>query len=247
MGKHKVKRELVDKPLNEIQPYEHNPRKNDSAVGPLARSIAANGFNVPITIDENGVILAGHTRYKAAKMLGMTAAPCVVITGLSEAQKRAFRIADNKIAELAKWDFSELDSELAEIDWGDLETDAGEIDWGDLADGEIEWPPDMAWGMTALGFTEHEAAGMQIDAELSGMLRSFEDDSPVREREAKREEEAERKTKDWEEDAPDQPDEPEAVTFIAKGNYQDFGEDFWKLAAELYARGIKTETKWGKK
>ena len=56
MGKHRIRRELVDKPLNEIHPYEHNPRKNDSAVGPLARSIAANGFNVPITIDENGVI-----------------------------------------------------------------------------------------------------------------------------------------------------------------------------------------------
>lgn len=239
--------EFVIMELTRLKPYEHNPRKNDKAVDALAQSIRASGFRAPILIDENGVILAGHTRYKAAKKLGLKAAPCVIYHDMTENQKRAYRIADNKIGELAKWDFDELDTELGEIDWGELETDAGAIDWGELADGEIEWPEDMTWDLKALGFSEHEAAGMQMDADVGRMLDTFEGTSPVREREREREEEAQRKEENWEEDEPEQPDEPDAVTFIAKGKYQDFGEDFWKLAAELYARGIKTETKWGKK
>ena len=239
--------EFVIMELTRLKPYEHNPRKNDKAVDALAQSIRTSGFRAPILIDENGVILAGHTRYKAAKKLGLKAAPCVIYHDMTENQKRAYRIADNKINELAKWDFDELDTELGEIDWGELETDAGEIDWGELADGEVEWPDGMTWDLKALGFSEHEAAGMQMDADVGRMLDTFEGTSPVREREREREEEAQRKEENWEEDEPEQPDEPDAVTFIAKGKYQDFGEDFWKLAAELYARGIKTETKWGKK
>ena len=247
MGKQTIKRELVDRPLGEIHPYERNPRKNEKAVEPLAQSIRANGFNAPIITDENGVILAGHTRYKAAKKLGLKAAPCVIVTGLTENQKRAYRIADNKINELAKWDFDELEAELGDIDWGELEADAGEIDWGELADGGIEWPDGMTWDLKALGFSEHEAAGMQMDADVGRMLDTFEGTSPVRERERQREEEAAPNPDKWEEEEPDDIETPDAVTFIAKGNYQDFGEDFWKLAGELYARGIKTETKWGKK
>ena len=244
MGKHRITRELVDKPLDEIHPYEHNPRKNENAVGAVMQSIAANGFNVPIVTDENGVILAGHTRHKAARKLGLKSAPCVVIRGLTETQKRAFRIADNKVAEIAKWDFTELDAEIGDIDWGTLEADADGIDWGELADGEIEWPGDMNWDMRALGFTEAEMEGMRIDADVGRMLDVFEGTSPVRERERQREEDGD----DGEEGDDGERDdgEPDAVTFIARGNYQDFGEDFWKVAAELYARGIKTETKWGK-
>lgn len=247
MGKHRLKRELIEKPLAEIHPYERNPRKNDQAVDILAKSIAENGFNAPIVTDENGVILAGHTRYKAAKKLGLKAAPCVVITGLGENQKKAYRIADNKIGELAKWNFDELDAELGDIDWGELETDAGDIDWGDLTDGDIEWPEDMTWDLKVLGFNEHEAEGMRMDADVGAMLETFEGTSPVRERERQRDEEAAPKPESLEEEDPQDSGEPDAVTFIAKGNYQDFGEDFWKLAGELYARGIKTETKWGKK
>ena len=246
MEKHRLKRELQDRPLNEIHPYEHNPRKNDNAVGAVMQSIRANGFNAPIITDENGVILAGHTRYKAAKKLGLKTAPCVVINGLGENQKRAFRIADNKINELARWDFSELDAEIGEIDWGDLEGEAVAIDWGDNGE-EIEWPENMGWNAGTLGFSETEAEGMRMDADVGAMLGAFEGTSPVREREQKREEEARTKTENWEEEEPDENGEPEAVTFIAKGNYQDFGQDFWTLAAQLYARGIKTETKWGKK
>lgn len=233
--------------LSKLKPYEHNPRKNDKAVGALAQSIRASGFRAPILIDEEGVILAGHTRYKAAKKLGLKSVPCVIYHDMTENQKRAYRIADNKIGELAKWDFDELDTELGDIDWGELEVDAGDIDWGDLADGEIEWPEDMTWDLKALGFIEHEAAGMQMDADVGRMLDTFEGTSPVRERERQREEADAPKHDNREDEETEENGEPDAVTFIAKGNYQDFGEDFWKLAGELYARGIKTETKWGKK
>ena len=244
MGKH-AEFEIVE--LTRLKPYEHNPRKNDKAVDALAQSIRTSGFRAPILIDEDGVILAGHTRYKAAKKLGLKAAPCVIYRDMTENQKRAYRIADNKINELAKWDFDELDAELGDIDWGELETDAGEIDWGDLTDGDIEWPEGMTWDLKALGFSEHEAEGMRMDADVGAMLDTFEGTSPVRERERQRDEEAAPKPENWDEEMPQDSGEPDAVTFIAKGNYQDFGEDFWKLAGELYARGIKTETKWGKK
>lgn len=241
----KAEFEIVE--LTKLKPYEHNPRKNDKAVDALAQSIRTSGFRAPILIDEDGIILAGHTRYKAAKKLGLKAAPCVIYHDMTENQKRAYRIADNKIGEIAKWDFDELDAELGDIDWGELETDAGDIDWGDIADGEIDWPEDMTWDLKALGFSEHEAAGMRMDADVGAMLETFEGTSPVRERERQREEEAQPKPENWEEEEPQEGGEPDAVTFIAMGNYQDFGEDFWRLAGELYARGIKTETKWGKK
>jgi hypothetical protein len=244
MGKHRLKRELVDMPLGEIHPYERNPRKNDMAVEPLMQSIRANGFNAPIIVDEKGVILAGHTRYKAAQKLGLKTAPCVVVTGLGESQKRAYRIADNKIAELAKWDFSDLDAEMEDIDWGELEADAGGLVWDGL-DGETDWP-DMAWDARALGFSETEMEGLRMDADVGAMLDSFEGTSPVRERERQREEGEPDGGGDGTDRGTDN-GEPEAVTFTARGNYQDFGEDFWRLAGELYARGIKTETKWGKK
>ncbi|MCQ2101457.1 MAG: ParB N-terminal domain-containing protein [Fibrobacter sp.] len=250
MTKHTITRELVDMPIESIKPYEHNPRKNEKAVEPLAQSIRANGFNAPIITDENGVILAGHTRHKAAKKLGLATVPVIIIRGLGENQKKAYRIADNKINELAKWDFSELDSEIEQIDWEAMEAEAEQIDWEALTEGEIEWPEGMKWDETALGFSETEAQALKIDADVGEMLHTFEGTSPVREREQRREEEEREQEQDEGEEREDRDEEDEdcdKVTFIAKGIYGDFGEDFWKLAGELYARGVKTETKWGKK
>lgn len=114
----------IDKPLSEIRPYEKNPRRNDAAVDAVAASIREFGFRVPIVIDKAGVIVAGHTRYKAAQKLGLASVPCVVASDLSPKQVKAFRLADNKTAELATWDFDLLGEEIEEL--------AGDFDMEDF-------------------------------------------------------------------------------------------------------------------
>ena len=96
-------------------PYENNPRHNDSAVRFVANSIKEFGFQVPIVIDKNGVIIAGHTRLKAAKLLRMSEVPCIRAANLSDEQVKAFRIADNSVSEVSTWDESLLKLELEEI------------------------------------------------------------------------------------------------------------------------------------
>ena len=107
--------EIIIKGIDEIRPYENNPRLNDGAVGAVAESIREFGFQQPIVVDRDGVIIAGHTRYKAAKKLGLTEVPVVVAGNLTDEQVKAYRLADNKTGELAEWDFSALEEELAGI------------------------------------------------------------------------------------------------------------------------------------
>ena len=104
--------QIIEKNITEITPYEKNPRKNDEAVEYVANSIKEFGFKVPIVIDKDGIIVAGHTRYKAAQKLGLKKLPCVIADDLTEEQVKAFRIADNKVGEFAEWDFDLLDDEL---------------------------------------------------------------------------------------------------------------------------------------
>ena len=106
---------IIEKKLDEIRPYEKNPRYNDEAVGPVAKSIQEFGFKVPIVIDKDGVIVAGHTRYKAAKKLKLETVPCVVAEDLTDEQIKAFRLADNKVGEIATWDDGLLTEELESI------------------------------------------------------------------------------------------------------------------------------------
>lgn len=98
--------------IEKLTPYENNPRQNDEAASRLKTSIKEFGFRVPLLIDANNVIVAGHTRYKAAKALGMDKLPCIRIEGLSDAQVKAFRIADNKYSEMSHWDTDLLKNEL---------------------------------------------------------------------------------------------------------------------------------------
>ena len=109
--------EIVYKTTDELIPYENNPRNNNNAVNAVAASIEKFGFKVPIVIDESGVIIAGHTRLQAANKLGMKEVPCIVADDLSEQQIKAFRLADNKTAELAEWDLELLASELEDIEY----------------------------------------------------------------------------------------------------------------------------------
>ncbi len=101
--------------LSDVHPYEKNPRKNDNAVDAVAASIRQFGFLVPLVIDREHIIVAGHTRFKAAQRLGMKTVPCVVADELTEDQIKAFRLADNKVGEMAQWDADLLPLELADI------------------------------------------------------------------------------------------------------------------------------------
>lgn len=103
---------ILDLKLSDITPYENNPRNNDEAVEPVLESIKEFGFKVPIIIDKNNVIVAGHTRYKAAKKLKLDTVPCIRADDLTEEQIRAFRLADNKVSEIATWDMDLLNIEL---------------------------------------------------------------------------------------------------------------------------------------
>jgi len=107
---------IVMKYVSELQEYENNPRSNDAAVDAVANSIKEFGFKVPIVITKDNVIIAGHTRLKAALTLDLKEVPCIIAEDLNEAQIKAFRLADNKTAELATWDFSKLEEELSNID-----------------------------------------------------------------------------------------------------------------------------------
>src|SRR5260370_17814038 len=91
------------RPIASTRPYENNPRLNDAAVDAVAASIKAFGFRQPIVVDENDVIIVGHTRYKAALKLGLTEVPVHVAVGLTPAQARAYRIADNATAAMSSW------------------------------------------------------------------------------------------------------------------------------------------------
>ena len=106
---------ITEMKLDELREYENNPRNNENAVAAVAASIKEFGFKVPIVIDTDGVIIAGHTRAKAAAQLGMQTVPCIIADDLTEEQIRAFRLADNKTGELAGWDFEKLEAELAQL------------------------------------------------------------------------------------------------------------------------------------
>ena len=107
---------LESLPLEDIHPYANNPRKNDGAVNAVAESIRQCTYITPIIIDEDHVILAGHTRYKALKALGRKDAECLVCEGLTEEQKKKYRFLDNKTGEKAVWDLMKLETELEGID-----------------------------------------------------------------------------------------------------------------------------------
>ncbi len=103
---------IIDMNVEELIPYENNPRKNDEAVDKVALSISAFGFKVPIVVDANNVIVTGHTRLKAAKKLGLKTVPVIMANDLTDEQIRAFRLADNKVGEFSTWDEEKLMQEL---------------------------------------------------------------------------------------------------------------------------------------
>lgn len=136
--------------IAKLVPYERNPRNNDGAVDSVANSIRTFGFKVPLVIDKNNIVVCGHTRLKAAKKLGMEKVPCIIADDLSDEQIQAFRLADNKVAELATWDLELLAYEMDEIKLNDIDmTDFGfedmesiELDT-EVEEDEYEVPEDL--------------------------------------------------------------------------------------------------------
>lgn len=106
---------VIEVPIDQIKPYENNPRINDDAVQETANSIKEFGWQQPIVVDKDNVIIVGHTRLKAAKKLKLKKVPVVIADRLSEQQVKAYRLADNKTGELADWDMELLDIELDDI------------------------------------------------------------------------------------------------------------------------------------
>lgn len=107
---------VIERDLNSIRPYENNPRQNEAAVEYVANSLKRFGWKQPIVIDRDGVIVAGHTRWKAAQTLGMKKAPCVIADDLSPDEIKAYRLADNKVGEFAEWDFEALEFEMTDLE-----------------------------------------------------------------------------------------------------------------------------------
>ncbi len=153
---------IVYKKTEDLIPYVNNPRNNDGAVEKVASSIENFGFKVPIVVDGDNEIIAGHTRLKAAKKLGMDEVPCIVADDLSDGQIKAFRLADNRVAEFAEWDFNQLGAELAELD----DWEMSDFGFEDMIDGddfgtEFDLPDNDGPLFKTMTFTLSEA---QFDA-----------------------------------------------------------------------------------
>ena len=121
----------------DLKPYENNPRKNLDAIDAVANSLRRFGWQQPIVIDKDNVIVAGHTRYEAAKRLGLGKVPCKRAEDLTEEQIKAYRLADNKTSELAGWDFDKLEKELDELADFNMEDFGFTADEG-FNDGDLE-------------------------------------------------------------------------------------------------------------
>ena len=113
---------IVNVKIDEIIPYEDNPRDFSNTIEPLIKSIKEFGWQQPILLDKNKVIIAGHARLEAAKKMGLKEVPCIIAEDLSDEKVKALRIADNKTAEIASWDYDKLKKECEGI-FGDLKTD----------------------------------------------------------------------------------------------------------------------------
>lgn len=129
--------QIVNININDLKSYDNNPRLNDNAVEPVAKSIQEFGFKVPVVVDRNNHIVCGHTRVKACEMIGIEEVPCIIASDLTDEQIKAFRLVDNKVAEFATWDLEKLDLELNDLDlteFGFLTTKPQEINWDEVSD-----------------------------------------------------------------------------------------------------------------
>lgn len=132
--------------IDRVRPYEKNPRRNDKAVQAVAESIREFGFRQPIVVDSDGVIVVGHTRYKAALKLGLKTVPVHVAADLTPQQARAYRLADNRTAENAEWDVDLLPIELGELREGGFDLKLAGFSDKELAEYLREFDTDLEDG-----------------------------------------------------------------------------------------------------
>lgn len=126
--------EIKYKKIQDIKPYDNNPRFNEEAIDYVANSIKEFGFKVPLVIDKNNVIITGHTRYEASKKLNLKEVPVIIADDLNEEEVNTYRLADNKVSELAVWNYDLLFEEIEEIDTEKLklfDINDKEIDFSD--------------------------------------------------------------------------------------------------------------------
>lgn len=126
------KEQIVYKKVSELKLNPKNPRKNDSAVDTVAKSIEEFGFKNPLIIDENNIVWCGNTRLKASRKLGLKEVPCIVASDLTEEQIRKLALIDNKSSEIAEWDFDLLGEELLNLDMSEFK-----LDWGIVKEEDI--------------------------------------------------------------------------------------------------------------
>ena len=166
---------IIDLKLHEIRAYKNNPRHNEQAVDAVAASIDEFGFKVPIVIDKNHVIVTGHTRYKAAIQLGLEKVPCLIADDLTDDQIKAFRLVDNKVGEIATWDWDALDIELADIEL-DIEDFGFELK---LEDASEDAPVEYDNASEELNVDEFSDDKFNCECPKCGFRFEFEGDADV--------------------------------------------------------------------
>lgn len=130
-----VEKEIIMRPINTIRPYVRNPRRNNKTVDLLTKLIPKVGFNVPLVIDDKGIIVKGHARFTAAIRLGMKELPCIITHADADAIK-ADRITDNKISEFSEWVTNDLMAEINELDFDLSDLGLPKIDLDDVPSAE---------------------------------------------------------------------------------------------------------------
>lgn len=165
--------QIIEMKISEVKPYENNPRKiPEEAIQRVAASIREFGFKQPIVIDKNNVIIAGHTRLKAAELLGLETVPVIRADDLTPEQVKAYRLADNKVAEVTDWDMNALDKELVEIldiDMDEFGFDIADID-PDAFDDDFTLPDGDKDGAT-MTFTLANEQADYIKAAIDTVIR----------------------------------------------------------------------------
>ena len=143
--------EIEEWSVERLTPYENNPRINDGAVSAVRASIEEFGWRQPIVVDGEGVIIAGHTRYKAALEMGLEVVPVTVARDMTPEQVRAYRLADNRTHDLSEWSLPMLDAELAEIEGIDMSAFGFDLDVEALDLGTEDERPERGWAGMGMG------------------------------------------------------------------------------------------------